>query len=138
MADIFMFKSNIDNTAPGEAFNDMYAVDGNLAIVEDLDCIKQLVAQAIWLWYGDYIFNTTIGVTWRRLFGARQLSKNIVKYQLTKAIESINLYIPSKFINKWGIRKVYINSYNVIRTRKELTVDITIILNSTKKVRIVL
>lgn len=131
--DLWLFKCNIDNSADGVTFNDVYTEDGNLAIVTGKDAIVQLAAQSIWLWYGEWVLNTTIGVTYRRILGGSAYDKQpLTQYQIENAIMQINNYIPDVYKSKYGIKKVVINNYNVSRSNRALNIDVTIILNSSK------
>lgn len=131
--DLWMPACNIERTEDGVAFNDIYTQDGNLAIVTGIDAMKQLIAQSLWLWYGEWIMNTKIGVTYRRILGGSAFDKQpLTQYQIENAIMQNNQYIPDIYKPKYGIKKVIINSYNLERSTRLLTVDVTIILNSAK------
>lgn len=132
-----MLACNIERTESGVTFNDIYTQDGNLATVTGLDCMKQLCAQSIWLWFGEWVMNNKIGVTYRRILGESSNAEVLTKYQIEKAITANNQYIPARFLPKYGIKKVVINNFNLERSTRQLSVDVSIILNSNKKVQVV-
>lgn len=135
--DLWMLACNIEKTENGVSFNDIYTQDGNLATVVGIDCIKQLCAQSIWLWYGEWAMDTRIGVTYRRILGGSGTDKEpLTRYQIENAIMQNNQYIPDIYKPKYGIKKVIINSYDLERSTRQLTVDVTVILNSAKKVQV--
>ena len=139
MEDFWLLKCNINNDIKDVNFNDIYTDDGgNLQVVSGIDAIKQLVAQALWLWYGEYDFNTTIGVTYKRLMSSKFSRSSLFQFQIQKAILSINDYIPNNFIQIYGIKKVIIQSYNIDNKKRILSVTTDIILNSTKKFQVVI
>ena len=132
-----MLACNIKRTKNGVSFNDIYTQDGNLAIVTGIDCIKQLCAQSLWLWYGEWSMDTRIGVTYRRILGGSGIDKEpLTRYQIENAIMQNNQYITDLYKPKYGIKKVIINSYDLKRSTRQLTVDVTVILNSAKKVQV--
>jgi len=134
MEDFWLLKCNINNDIKNVSFNDIYTDDGgNLQVVSGLDALKQLVSQALWLWYGEYDFNTTIGVTYRRLMSNKFSRSSLFQFQIQKAIMSINEYIPAKYIPIYGIKKVIIQSYNIDNKKRILSVVCDIILNSSSR-----
>lgn len=135
--DLWMLACNYERTEDGIKFNDIYTQDGNLAVVTGIDCVKQLCAQSLWLWYGEWSMDTRIGVTYRRILGGSGIDKEpLTRYQIENAIMQNNQYIPDIYKSKYGIKKVIINGYNLERSTRQLTVDVTIILNSAKKVQV--
>ena len=134
--DLWMLACNIERTESGVTFNDIYTQDGNLAVVTGIDCMKQLCAQSLWLWYGEWVMNNQIGVTYRRILGSTTNAEVLTQYQIENAITVNNQYIPARFLPKYGIKKVVINSFNLERSTRQLSVDVTIILNSNKKVQV--
>lgn len=135
--DLWMLACNIERTETGVTFNDIYTNDGNLAIAQGLDCMKQLCAQSLWLWYGEWFMNKKIGVTYRRILGETDNKEALTKYQIEQAILANNQYIPARFLPKYGIKKVIINAYDLDRSVRQLSVDVSIVLNSNKKVQVV-
>lgn len=137
--DFWLIATNWRNNIPNVAFNDIYVDDsGNIATVSGIEAMQQLVAQSLWLWYGEYDFNTTYGVTYRRLLGQRGVTNSLVQLQINNAIMSINNYIPQQFIPQYGIKKVVIQSYSMNRVSRMLSVTVDIYLNSGKLSQVIL
>lgn len=136
--DIWCFACNYERNVAGIKFNDMYTIDNNIAIVQGLDCMRQLCAQALWLWYGEWVMDNKLGVTYRRILGKMGNQQSLVSYQIKNAITAINTYIPDKYLAKYGVKKVIVNSYNLDRTNKQLSINVNIILNSNNEVQIII
>lgn len=136
--DIWCFACNYERTETGVSFNDQYTIDGNIAIRQGLDCMQQLCAQSLWLWYGEWVMNNTLGVTYRRILGKIGTQQSLVNYQIRNALTKINGSIPAIYLPKYGIKKVIINNYNLDRSTRQLSVDVYIVLNSNKKFQVVI
>lgn len=136
--DIWLFACNFQLTEEGITFNDIYTNDGNIAIVSGVDCMQQLCAQSLWLWFGEWVMNNKIGVSYKRIFSDVGSQDALVSYQINTAIMSINSYLPKKYIPIYGIKKVVINSYNLDRSSRQLSINIDIILNSNKEVSVII
>lgn len=132
MEDFWMLKCNIKNDIEGVSFNDIYTSDGNLQVVRGTDALIQLVTQALWLWYGEYDFNTTLGVTYRRLMSNKFSRKSLFQYQIENSIYNVNNYLNPKLLPIYGIKQVIIQSYSINKATKTLNVAIDLILNSNK------
>lgn len=136
--DLWMLACNIERTEDGVTFNDIYTHDGNLVTVQGYDCMKQLCAQSLWLWFGEWVMNNKIGVTYRRILGATSNAEALTQYQIEKAIMANNQYIPARFLSKYGIKKVIVNNFNLERSTRQLSVDVNIILNTNKNIQVII
>lgn len=136
--DIWCFACNYERTEQGVKFNDQYTIDGNIATRQGLDCMKQLCAQSLWLWWGEWVMNKRVGVTYKRILGKIGNQQSLVKHQITNAIMNINNFIPKEYQTKYGIKKVIVNNYNLERSSKQLSIDVYVVLQSNVKFQVVL
>ena len=121
------FATNWDvtqNPVPNTAYNDLYLDSGgNLATVGNIDDMSQTVVQSLWMWFGEYVFNTP-------------LQQSLIKFYLTNSILLINDYLTPDQLADYGINQIVNIGFSFNKLTRTDNITITILLNNGQNINL--
>lgn len=113
------------------SFNDLYIdAGGNLVTVSDIEEFVQYIRSSIWLWLGDYDFNTSLGVQYPVIFGNPHIPQSVITSQLRQAIMLADSYLNATQRAAYGIKSIDSINYTPDRVQRVLLVTVIITLNN--------
>lgn len=111
--------------------NDLYLDTNNdLAIVSEVLDLVQSVEAAIRLWLKEYEYNTSIGINYKQIYSNPNLLPEVIDYNLTTAIMSVNTFLTTENLKSYGIKKINSLDYKLNRDTRVMQVTAEILLNN--------
>lgn len=118
-------------------FNDLYIdAGGNLVTVSDLEEFIQAIRSSIWLWLGEYNFDTALGVQYSTIFGNPHIPEASITQQLRQAILLADSYLTTDQRAAYGVNSIDSITYVIDRRTRILTANIILVLNNNDTVTI--
>lgn len=117
------FKTNENNDLYLDTNNDLAIISGEFDLVQSIEA-------AIRLWLKEYEYNTSIGVNYKQIYGNPNLLPEVIDYNLTTAIMSVNTFLTPDNLKNYGIKKINSLDYKLNRDTRVMQVTGEILLNN--------
>jgi len=113
-------------------FNDIFIDEGgNLAVVGGVDDLLQTVKNALWLWIGEYDYDTTIGLSYRGIFSDNAATNvGIFTQQIEDAIFQCNNYLTPTQLKSYGINQITDINFTADRQTRTIIISLVLSLNN--------
>lgn len=123
--------------ASGTEWNDIYIGDnGILGSSSGYQNMQETVTSALLLWYGEYEYDTTIGLTYGAFLGNPNVDGAVIQYQVQQNILNVNNFLTTDQVASYGVKTINSITYALSRTTRKLTITCKITLNNNQKMTI--
>jgi hypothetical protein len=122
-------------TSATNGFNDWYIdAGGNLVTTSGVEGFTQSIRSSVWLWLGEYEYNTTLGVPYKAILDNPHTTQPYVEQQIKVAIMLADSYLTDNQRKAYGVKTINQMTFGFNKVKRALTVSITIILNNDKTI----
>jgi hypothetical protein len=123
--------------ATADEWNDMYiGENGILGTSSGYSSMSEAITSALLLWYGEYEYDTTIGVTYGAILGNPHVDSALIQYQIEKNIMSVNDFLTDDQVADYGVKTINSVTFGMNRKTRKFTATAKITLYNKQKITI--